>query len=79
MKFNIKKVAAAFLSVAMLTTGSLFLHSRRLNTKPKTALWAVLPISKQTAPHQALGQLVFQTQAAHGHKLLQSAKADTTK
>ena len=33
MKFNIKKVAAAFLSVAMLTTSSalsfLFLHSRR--------------------------------------------------
>ena len=66
MKFNIKKVAAAFLSVAMLTTGS-------------AQLSAVLPISKQTAPHQALGQLVFQTQAAHGHKLLQSAKADTTK
>ena len=79
MKFNIKKVAAAFLSVAMLTTGSAQLSVFAQHTKPKTALWAVLPISKQTAPHQALGQLVFQTQAAHGHRLLQSAKADTTK
>ena len=41
MNFNIKKVAAAFLSVAMLTTGSAQLSvfpQQTLKYEPKTAL-----------------------------------------
>ena len=82
MKFNIKKVAAAFLSVAMLTTGSAQLSvfaQQTLKYEAENGTLGGSALSKQTAPHQALGQLVFQTQAAHGHRLLQSAKADTTK
>ena len=82
MKFNIKKVAAAFLSAAMLATGSAQLSvfaQQTLKYEAENGTLGGSAYIQQTAPHQALGQFVFQTQAAHGHKLLQSAKADTTK
>lgn len=82
MKFNIKKVTAAFLSAAMLTTGSAQLSVFAQQTLKYEAENGTLGGSAyiQTDSSASGSRSVrFQTQAAHGHRLLQSAKADTTK